>query len=218
MTTRPTRRLAFAAALVGAVALGLQFVLTWQWVQRQGFGMGRALWIYLGYFTILTNALGTLSLARLATGRSNGPLARSEDRTAIATSLLMVGLVYHLVLRQSWHPTGWARVADELLHAVMPLLYLATWWSARRAGSLSRPRLLAWVAYPVGYLAYALARGAVDGRYPYPFLDIPALGWPRVLANAAMVGLAFLGVGAALAGLAYRRAAPGRLSGRAGPR
>lgn len=217
MITRATRRLALAATLVGAGALALQFALTLQLVQRQGAGVTRALWIYLDYFTILTNALGTLSLALIAAGRSSGLLARTEDRTAIATSLLVVAAVYNLVLRQTWHPEGWARVADELLHVAIPLAYLLVWWSSRQGAAMARTRLLGWMTYPLGYLAYALARGAIDGRYPYPFLNVAALGWPRVLVHAALVGLAFLGVGAALAAMAHRRAAPEPISGRAGP-
>ncbi|HEU4669814.1 MAG TPA: Pr6Pr family membrane protein [Dyella sp.] len=212
------RGLALLGLLTGVSALALQFALTLALAHRQGFGTGRALWIYLGYFTILTNALGALSLARLAAGRRTGVLARGEDRTAIAACLLIVGLVYNVVLRQTWHPTGWARVADELLHVAMPLLYLATWWAARERGRPVLPRLLAWMAYPLGYLAYALARGTLDGRYPYPFLDVARLGWMRVLGNATLVGLAFLGVGAALAGWAARRSLPQAISGRAGPR
>lgn len=212
------RGLALAALLAGVFALGLQFALTLARVQRQGFGAERALWIYLGYFTILTNALGALSLARLAAGHRVGLLARDEDLTAIAASLLIVGLIYNLVLRHAWHPTGWAKVADELLHVAMPLLYLATWWIAGRGRAVLPSRLLAWMAYPAGYLAYALGRAALDGRYPYPFLDVATLGWARVLGNAALVGLAFLGIGAALAWLAARRPLPPALSGRAGPR
>lgn len=211
------RGLALVALLAGVFALGLQFALTLATVHRQGFGAERALWIYLGYFTILTNALGALSLARLAAGHRDGLFARDEDITAIAASLLIVGLVYNLVLRQTWHPTGWAEVTDELLHVAMPLLYLATWWVAGRGQAVSRSRLLAWMAYPVAYLAYALGRAALDGRYPYPFLDVATLGWVRVMGNAALVGLAFLGIGAALAWLAARRPLRPVLSGRAGP-
>lgn len=211
------RGLALVALLAAVFALGLQFALTLATVQRQGFGAERALWIYLGYFTILTNGLGALSLARLATGHRAGLLARDEDLTAIAASLLIVGLVYNLVLRQSWHPTGWAKVADELLHVAIPLLYLAMWWVAGCTRIPSRARLLAWMAYPVAYLVYALGRAALDGRYPYPFLDVARLGWMRVLGNAALVGLAFLGTGAALAWLAARRPLSPALSGRGGP-
>jgi hypothetical protein len=43
-------------------------------------------------------------------------------------------------------------VADILLHDVVPLTYAAYW-----------------LIYPPCYLAYALARGATTGWYPYPF-------------------------------------------------
>lgn len=205
MTT--TRRLLTgAAALTGVFALTLQLVLTIRLGLAQGLGLVGSVWVYLDYFTILTNALATASLARIAADARGRLFVAPEDTTAIAACMLMVGLVYNLLLRQTWHPAGWARVADELLHVAMPLLYLATWWPSTEARAWRRSRLLAWLCYPLGYLAYALLRGAADGRYPYPFLDVTALGYPRVLGYSAAVALAFLLAGAVLAALAQRRA------------
>jgi hypothetical protein len=34
---------------------------------------------------------------------------------------------------------------------------------------------LAWLAYPVAWIAYTMIRGPIAGWYPYPFLD-PARG------------------------------------------
>ncbi len=50
--------------------------------------------------------------------------------------------------------------------------------------------------YPISYLAYALVRGEWMGAYPYPFIDVPALRYPRVFANAAGLLLVFVAAGA----------------------
>lgn len=203
------RFVALAGAL-GSFALLLQLLLTIRLTLAQGGSVPGGVWIYLDYFTILTNALAAAALLIAARGRDGSVLMRAESLTAIAACMLIVGLVYNLLLRGLWQPTGWQRLADELLHVAMPLLFLAYWWLATapvtRRATLRWRGLLAWLLYPLGYLAYALARGMADGRYPYPFLDVAALGLPRVMANAAAVALAFVAVGAGLAGVLRWRA------------
>lgn len=198
------RALAGIAAATGWFALSLQLLLTVQRTQAQGGGVLAGVWIYLDFFTILTNLLVAVSLtvaARGPRGACGRWLMRAESLTVTAASILVVGLVYNLVLRGIWQPTGWQRVTDELLHVGMPLLYLAYWWLATPRVALRLRPLLAWLLYPLGYLVYALARGALDGRYPYPFLDVAALGYARVLLNSVAVAGVFALVGGMLAGL-----------------
>jgi hypothetical protein len=40
------------------------------------------------------------------------------------------------LLRHLWHPQGWQFIADELLHDVMPLLFLGYWWFCVPKGTL----------------------------------------------------------------------------------
>lgn len=195
---RPPRPAVAAAAALGAFALLLQLLFTVQLTRTQGGGIAAAVWIYLDYFTVLTNLLLALTLAVAAAGlhgRFGRWLTQPESVTATTASILIVGIVYNVVLRGIWQPTGWQRLADELLHVVMPLIGVLFWWLQTRGDRVRRRPLLAWMLYPLGYLAYALVRGAVDGRYPYPFLEVTALGYPRVLLNAAGVALVFVLVG-----------------------
>lgn len=206
MNPPASRRLAVAGSAAGGFALVLQLLLTVQRTRSLGGSVLGGVWIYLDYFTILTNALAAAALLVAARGRDGSVLLRAHSVTAIAACMLIVGLVYNLLLRSLWQPTGWQRLADELLHVAMPLLFLAYWWLATTRATLRWRALLPWLLYPLGYLAYALARGMADGRYPYPFLDVGALGLPHVMANAAGVALAFVVVGAALAGVQRWRA------------
>lgn len=206
MSPAALRRYAGASAVVGVFALTAQLLLTVQLTRRQGGSIAEAVWIYLDYFTILTNALATAALLGAARNAASSQRIRGEGTTAIAACMAVVALVYNLVLRGTWQPTGWQRLVDELLHVVMPLLFLAYGWHATAGKRLHAKVLLAWLLYPLGYLAYAMARGALDGRYPYPFLDVTVLGYPRVLANAAGVALAFCAVGALLAAVVQGRA------------
>ena len=44
-----------------------------------------------------------------------------------------------------------------------------------------RRAVVPWLAFPLAWTAFTLVRGAIDGRYPYPFLD-PANGGYGVVA------------------------------------
>ena len=51
---------------------------------------------------------------------------------------------------------------------------------------------------PIAYLVYALVRGAIDGKYPYPFIDVGNLGWLQTALNAGGIALGFIIAGLAL--------------------
>jgi hypothetical protein len=118
-----------------------------------------------------------------------------------ATPLRMLGsLAYNLLLRHLWQPEGWQFVADELLHDMVPVLYIAYWWRCVPKGSLRLGHIGLWMIYPLVYFAYVLLRGDLLAAYPYPFIDVASLGYPQVFINAGGIlagfgGLARGGVG-----------------------
>jgi len=54
---------------------------------------------------------------------------------------------------------------------------------------------LAWLLYPLLYVAYSLLYGALTGRYLYPFGDVTVLGYGGALANGLVILAGFLGLG-----------------------
>ena len=62
-------------------------------------------------------------------------------------------------------------------------------------GQLQLRDLLKWLLFPLVYLGWALIVGAMIGLYPYPFIDLAALGWVRTLVNAIGVLFVFLVLG-----------------------
>ena len=207
------RLFAATAAALGWFALILQWLLSMQLAMANGQGALAGTWTYLGYYTILTNILVALAFTAGALGPRDA-LTRFFHRpgtcTAVAMSIVVVSVVYNVMLRQLWHPQGWQLFADATLHDVMPLAFLAYWWFAVPKASLAWRQILTWLGYPVAYFAYALARGAVTGWYPYPFLDVTTLGYAQVVIDALLVLLFFIAVAVALVALARwqaRRAA-----------
>ncbi|MNT39601.1 hypothetical protein D3C72_1758630 [compost metagenome] len=163
---------------------------------------------YFGFFTVLTNIFVALVLTLPTWGSSTAAgrwFARPSVQACAATSIALVGLAYHLLLRQVWDPQGWQWVADVLLHYVMPILFCLYWlWAAPDKHSLRWWTPLAASVYPLLYLAYALARGLWLGSYPYPFIDVNALGYATVIRNALGLLFGFWLMGAVLQTLAQR--------------
>jgi hypothetical protein len=100
-----------------------------------------------------------------------------------------------------WHPEGWQWLADELMHDVMPLLFLIYWWCCVPKGTLRLKHLALWVIYPVVYFAYSLLRGHLLATYPYPFIDVEKLGYPQVFINAAGLLAGFVVIALVVIGL-----------------
>jgi len=173
------RLIAGIAAAVGCSGLLIQL---WLILQKQDFGPG--LWLFVGYFTILTNLLAAAVATGVALGRREW-LSSGRARLMAATSILMVGLVYSIALRHVWSPTGLQKVADVALHDAAPLVWVALWLLA------DHPRLswreIWWaLLLPAFYVVYAMARGAVDGWYAYWFLN-PAGQSPLELAVSILI-------------------------------
>ena len=161
---RGARAIAAVAAIVGWFGLVLQLILI---VDNLGPALG--IWRFVGFFTILAN-IGSASVATAIALGGQGGLASARARLMALTSIVTVGIVYSLLLRSVWDPRGWQKVADATLHDVTPILFVLL-WAMMPHGEL-KWRDLKWALIPPAlYLAYALARGAIDGWYAYWFLD-----------------------------------------------
>jgi len=186
MRSRAALLVAACGAVLGWAALALQLVLTLSAINAQGGTALDGVWRYLGYFTIIANLFAALVLS-LGVFRPRAP--RLEF--AAVTAMILVGVVYSLLLRETWNPQGWQKIADVALHDIMPLV-MAAFWLLRPHGQLRWKDVPLTLVLPLGYLTYGLARGAVDGWYAYAFLDVAKAGAGRVVVNGAMIGLAFL--------------------------
>lgn len=183
------RSTAGVIALIAWVGLVVQFIA----VAEQGGSAAEALWIILRYFTVVTNLLVAVVLTGVALGR---PGCRSQSLLGLVTlSILFVGAVYVVLLRGLVELSGGALIADIITHYVVPSLTPLFWLLFAPKGRLRWHDPLLWAIYPLVYFAYALMRGASDGKYPYPFMDIPKVGWPAALTTVAIILVIYLVVG-----------------------
>jgi hypothetical protein len=191
------RLFATVIAIIGWVALALQLSLTLGIVTGQGRSVWAGLWLFLGYFTVLTNILVAVSMSLVAMDRwPGGPRQSASALTAVALAITIVGVVYHLLLSgrvPELSSFGW--VADRTMHYLVPVMSLVFWVIFVPKSSFTFKDPFLWIIYPLGYLVYAMARGAVDGWYPYFFIDAGALGYARAMLNAAVLSAIVLAIG-----------------------
>ncbi|MGV8920339.1 MAG: Pr6Pr family membrane protein [Pseudomonas sp.] len=198
------RSFILVATLLGWSALAIQMylVLYARWNDHASLlgGLVR----YFSFFTMLTNTLVATALTcALSDRNSRGHrvFRAPEVVSGITASILLVSIAYSLLLRHMWHPDGWQWLADEMLHDVMPVLFVLYWWLYVPKGLLRLKHVLLWMAYPVVYFAYVLLRGNVIGDYMYYFIDAGTLGYPQALLNACGVLVGFVGIGLVLLAL-----------------
>jgi hypothetical protein len=148
-----------------------------------------ALWVMALYFTITTNVL--VAVAFTATALEH--VLHPRLVAAVLLAIELVGVVYHLLLRNVPIVGGpAAHVANVFLHTSTPLLVLFFWMACAPKGQLRWMDAILWPLYPLVYLAYALVRGQHTGVYPYPFIDVTKIGMAASLRNSAWITAAFL--------------------------
>ncbi|MFI4969901.1 MAG: Pr6Pr family membrane protein [Lysobacterales bacterium] len=197
MANSSSRPLAATTALVAWSALVLQYVLL---IRATWYDPGPALGSlrYISFFTILSNILVALTTTfALRGGRSavGGFFAGARARGGVALCIGITSCIYFFLLAATWAPQGAQLLADVAMHYAVPALYLLWWAACVPHGRLSWSDPLRWLAFPLAYLASILLRGRWLHEYPYPFIDVDALGLAVAARNALGVGVLFLAFG-----------------------
>ncbi|PCE15752.1 hypothetical protein AUC47_12855 [Microbacterium sp. SZ1] len=183
------------------------------------------------YYTMVSNLLcGGWTL--LLVGRTIGDLRRVGSRGtstpsarwsgAVMMAITVTMLIYLVVLVPTRFDAGDTDVfslTDNLIHIVTPVLLIVDWLLFVPKGAFRWGDPVLWTLIPYAYLAWAFVYGALGGefvtgqRYPYPFVDVDALGIPGVTQWIIALSIALIAVGfvfvvldRALAALARRTA------------
>ncbi|MEO6130242.1 MAG: Pr6Pr family membrane protein [Saprospiraceae bacterium] len=185
-------KLSLLFAILGWFAIITQFVLM---MNQRVTSVAETSIRFFSFFTILTNCIVALYFTYVSLKERPG-FFRWFDKpgtlTAITVYITIVGLVYQVVLRKIWEPTGMQMIVDELLHTVIPVLVILFWYIYENKSDIKWTQLPGWLLYPFLYLIFVLFRGQLSGFYPYFFIDLNELGWSKVLINAIMLILVFL--------------------------
>ena len=118
-------------AIVAWFALALQLWLMMRLRPETGFSAIEVVIKFLSFFTILSNFIVALSLTVILLkpqSRLGVFFSKPANKAAVALYILVAGIVYNIILRSLWAPQGLQKIADELLHVVVPLLYVLYWF------------------------------------------------------------------------------------------
>ena len=113
----------------------------------------------------------------------------------IALNALLVAIVYRALIAGTLVQTGQEKLADLFLHGITPVLVLLFWLACVPRGRVAPPGRPALGGDAAPLLRLCAGAGRRDGIYPYPFLDVAAIGWAAVLRNAAVIAFGFLVAG-----------------------
>ena len=184
------------SAIVGWSALALQLYLLIVINIDKGQSGIVGVMKFFDYFTILSNILVATVLTTVCLQRdADSFFTHPRVKTGVAVYIFITGLVYFLILRHTWNPTGLSWVADVALHYVMPALYGLEWLFFTSKGYLRWHDAIRWLAFPLAFVMWALFWGAIFGFYPYPFIDVAKLGYPQVLVNSVFMAIGFAVIG-----------------------
>ena len=194
----PARLLQALGLAAGVFGLLLQFVLTIPASMAAGRSLAGSIIFYFSFFTILTNILAAATHAAGLdlTGVRLMCLQKPRVSAGVAVAIAVVGIVYFVILARLWQPQGWWLAADVTLHYVTPVLFVGWWLAAGTDGTTRWSDPVLWLAWPVAYTVYALARAPITGEVPYPFLDYEASGWGHVAQAIGGIVVLFVGLGA----------------------
>jgi hypothetical protein len=126
------------------------------------------------FFTIQSNLvlLGVVAygVVRSLTGRAEGRLG-AFLRHGSTIWILITGLVYLFMLSGAAVASGRFNFSHAALHYVSPVMALLNWFLFEDKARARFPWVVWWLAYPLAYVGVSLFRLAVDGFYPYWFLN-----------------------------------------------
>ncbi len=173
-------------------AVLLQLILI---IQNRQANLFETLIRFFSFFTILTNILVALYFtSQLFKSEKSilSFLSSTGSVTAITAFILIVGIVYQIILRGIWEPTGLQFLVDEMLHTFIPAFMLTYWLYFAQKEDLVLKTFGIWLWYPLLYFVWILVRGHFSGFYPYPFVDVTSLGYALVLRNTLFIFLFLL--------------------------
>lgn len=191
-------------AAVELVALVLQMSVTARYSGGRFPTVAGRIFNLFCYFTVQSNVLVGLTSAALAVRLRRPSMVFRALRLAALIDIAITGVVYHLALAHLFELTGHAWVADQLLHTVVPIMAVAGWllFGPRRQSSVTAVRWA--LVVPLGWVAFTFIRGPIVDYYPYPFIDVTQLGYPRVLINVVLIALLFFAMALGAANLDRR--------------
>ena len=170
-------------------------------VLQCGFFGGRLNLAALQYFTLMSNILCAVYFA----GAAVRTLRRGDTwlpvcKGALVMAMAITGITFHLFLAAGDFNMGPTQlITNHLLHTAAPLLTALDWLLFDEKGHYRRFEPFLWGIFPAAYFVYTMIRARVSSfrfyngsPYPYPFMDVDALGWGKVLRRSQVISRLYM--------------------------
>lgn len=150
---------------------------------------------FFSFFTIESNLLVFLLLLASAIALAAGKNHKLDTiRGAVTVYILIVGIGFSFLLQGLEDVALTAVPWDNIvLHYIIPWAVLIDFIIDQPRRKLVFRKSLLWLLFPIMYMVYSLARGAISGWYPYPFLNPATNGYGSIAVTASC--LFGLGIG-----------------------
>jgi hypothetical protein len=142
---------------------------------------------YFTYFTILSNILVAVILTMMFFRPQRDSFVWRVLRLDTIIMITVTGVVYNAILAANSDAVAWGAFATTIEHRITPVLTVVVWLLVGPHGWINLKACLGALVLPIGWLIFALIRGAIIGAYPYPFLDVVELGYGQVFINVGGV-------------------------------
>ncbi|MGV8911961.1 MAG: Pr6Pr family membrane protein [Rhodoglobus sp.] len=164
---------------------------------------------YFSYFTIQSSLINIVILA--LSGLVAWRLERESTllgvlRASVVSYAVVTAVVYNVLLR-GIPDDGYVGIQwpNEVIHVWVPLFLFVDWMLSPSRPVLRMRDVRIVIIYPLAWLAFTFVRGALDGWFPYPFLQPNGPdGWGGVAVY--VIGIAVFIVAIALVLIAISRA------------
>ncbi|MCW2753348.1 MAG: hypothetical protein JWQ32_759 [Marmoricola sp.] len=202
------------AATAACVAAGIivQFFVTASDSSKWGDTfLARGLNIF-AFFTVQSNLIVGATALLLALDPDRASTVFRAFRLSGLVGITVTFIVFHVALSHLLDLDTWGQTANQLLHTVVPILTVVGWVAFGPRGHTSARIARLTVLFPLAYMAFTMVRGPLSADfYPYPFANVAALGYARVLVNAFWIALLFVSIAAGATALDKRLSpAPGQ--------
>jgi hypothetical protein len=146
------------------------------------------------FFTILSNLFGAFLYLYLA-ARWRSPASATTDLLRGASAVYLTVTFFVVIALLSGADLQLAVPwVDFVVHKLFPVIVVLDWLIDPPVSRLTFRQALVWLVYPLIWTAFTVVRGAIDGWYPYPFLDPANGGYGSVVVVSAAIFVGFLAI------------------------
>jgi hypothetical protein len=127
-------------------------------------------------------------------------------RGAAVMYLITTFIVYGFIVNSFDNPFDTTRHwTHTVVHQVMPVAMVLDLLMRPFANRLQWRDAVRWTVYPIAYLLWSMARGQLDGWYPYDFIDPDEVGWGGVVTYTIGITAGFLALGLLVVAVSHWR-------------